>query len=52
VCDFPRLTDAVDKFLNGHCNYSSIASAVLAVAGPVDGGRCASLGTCCRAPPP
>jgi glucokinase len=41
VCDFPRLTDAVDRFLNGHCNGSSIASAVLAVAGPVDGGRCA-----------
>jgi len=41
VCEYARFTDAVDTFVNGHGEQSSIASAVLAVAGPVDGGRCA-----------
>jgi glucokinase len=41
VCEFARFTDAVDTFLNGHGYQSPITGAVLAVAGPVEGGRCA-----------
>jgi glucokinase len=45
VGDFPRFTDAVSSFLNGGRDQSSVTGAVLAVAGPVEGGRC-SLTNC------
>ena len=41
VSSFARFADAATLFLKGHCRQFEIAKAVLAVAGPVEGGRCA-----------
>src|SRR3989442_391470 len=40
VAEFPRFTDAVNAFLDCHCRQMSVPEALLAVAGPVDEGRC------------
>jgi glucokinase len=40
VAEFARFTDAVDAFLERHCGHVSVRAALLAVAGPVDEGRC------------
>jgi glucokinase len=40
VARFARFADAVAIFLTDHCQQIEISKAVLAVAGPVEGGRC------------
>jgi glucokinase len=40
VAGFPRFTDAVNAFLDCHCRQVSVREALLAVAGPIDEGRC------------
>ena len=40
VADFPRFTDAVKAFLDCHGRQVALREALLAVAGPVDEGRC------------
>jgi glucokinase len=41
VARFARFADAVAAFLKDHCQHGEIGSAVFAVAGPVQGDRCA-----------
>jgi glucokinase len=41
VSGFARFADAVAVFLKEHCQQIDVANAMLAVAGPVEGGRCA-----------
>ena len=40
VASFARFADAMAAFLKGHCQQIEIGKAFLAVAGPVEGGRC------------
>jgi glucokinase len=40
VAGFARFEDATATFLKGHCQQIEIASAVIAIAGPVKGQRC------------
>jgi glucokinase len=41
VAQYARFTDAVGAFLNEHCCQLRVTTALLAVAGPVEGGCCA-----------
>ncbi len=41
VAHYPQLTDAVGALLQAQFRETTVSDALLAVAGPVDGGRCA-----------
>ena len=41
VAKFPRVADAVTHFLEGHPGQARVTRALLAIAGPVEGERCA-----------
>src|SRR6516165_3209493 len=41
VAKFPRFADAVTHFLEGHPGQARVTHALLAIAGPIEGERCA-----------
>ena len=52
VAQYASFTDAVGTFLNQHCQRLRITDALLAVAGPVEDGRCALCSVAVSHPPP